>query len=48
MLAADILHTIHNPVLNELYILAMIVGIRSVISFFLIKEMGSIKTDNYK
>lgn len=41
MLAADIIHTIHNPVLNELYVLAMIVGIRSVISFFLVKEMGS-------
>ena len=43
MLAADIIHTIHNPVLNELYILAMIVAIRSAISFFLHKEMyGSI------
>lgn len=41
MLAADIIHTIHNPVLNELYVLAMIVGIRSVINFFLVKEMGS-------
>ena len=39
MLAADIIHTIHNPVLKELYVLAMIVGIRSVISFFLAKEM---------
>lgn len=41
MLAADIIHTIHNPVLKELYVLAMIVGIRSVISFFLTKEMGT-------
>ncbi|MES2267407.1 MAG: DUF1622 domain-containing protein [Bacteroidota bacterium] len=41
MLAADIIHTIHNPVLNELYVLAMIVGIRSVINFFLMKEMGN-------
>ena len=41
MLAADIIHTIHNPVLNELYVLAIIVGIRSVISFFLVKEMGN-------
>lgn len=41
MLAADIIHTIHNPVLNELYVLAMIVAIRSVINFFLLKEMGS-------
>lgn len=42
MLAADIIHTIHKPLLNELYVLAMIVGIRSVISFFLVKEMRSI------
>jgi len=39
MLAADIIHTIHNPALNELYILALIVAIRSVISFFLTREM---------
>ncbi len=39
MLAADIIHTIHNPVLKELYILAMIVAIRSVISFFMHKEI---------
>ena len=45
MLAADIIHTIHKPVLKELYVLAMIVGIRSVISFFLAKEMGSIKSN---
>ena len=41
MLAADMIHTIHNPVLNELYILALIVAIRSVISFFLHKEIDS-------
>jgi len=45
MLAADIIHTIHKPVLKELYVLAMIVSIRSVISFFLVKEMGGIKSD---
>lgn len=45
MLAADIIHTIHKPVLKELYVLAMIVGIRSVISFFLAKEMGVIKSN---
>lgn len=45
MLAADIIHTIHKPVLKELYVLAMIVGIRSVISFFLAREMGSIKSN---
>lgn len=43
MLAADIIHTIHKPVLQELYVLAIIVGIRSVISFFLAKEIESIK-----
>lgn len=41
ILAADIIHTIYNTVLNELYILAMIVAIRSVISFFLHKEMST-------
>lgn len=46
MLAADILHTIHNPVLNELYILAMIVAIRSVISYFLHKEMYTTLPDS--
>lgn len=44
MLAADIIHTIHKPILNELYILAIIVGIRSVISFFLSKEISSINS----
>ena len=39
MLAADIIHTIHNPALNELYILGLIVVIRSIISFFLTREM---------
>ncbi|MCB0331380.1 MAG: DUF1622 domain-containing protein [Bdellovibrionales bacterium] len=39
MLAADMLHTIHNPVLSELYVLGAIVAIRSVISFFLTREM---------
>ena len=45
MLAADMIHTIHNPVLNELYILAFIVAIRSVISYFLHKEIDSQKKD---
>lgn len=39
MLAADIIHTIHKPVLTELYILAIIVAIRTVISYFLQKEI---------
>lgn len=45
MLAADIIHTIHKPVLKELYVLAIIVAIRSVISFFLVKEMGGSKNN---
>jgi uncharacterized membrane protein len=48
MLAADIIHTIHNPIVNELYILAMIVGIRSVISFFLNREMSAVKLKSDK
>lgn len=39
MLAADIIHTIHNPALNEVYVLGLIVLIRSVISFFLTREI---------
>ena len=46
MVAADIIRTIQNPVLNELYILALIVGIRSVISFFLQKEMEAEKKNS--
>jgi len=40
MLAADIIHTIHNPQLDELYILSIIVVIRTVISFFLYREIA--------
>lgn len=43
MVAADIIRTIQNPVLQELYVLAFIVAIRSVISFFLQKEMENEK-----
>lgn len=39
MLAADIIHTIHHSTLNELYVLGMIVIIRSVMSYFLNKEL---------
>lgn len=48
MLAADIIRTIHKPILNDLYILAIIVGIRSVISFFLIKEITGFKLKSRK
>lgn len=46
MLSADIIHTIHKPVLTELYVLAIIVAIRTVISYFLQKEIKqSVKTN---
>lgn len=43
MLAIDIIHSIYKPKINEPYILAMIVGIRSAISYFLLKEITGIK-----
>ena len=46
MLASDIIHSIHNPELKELYILALIVAIRAVISFFLTKEIQETKSEN--
>lgn len=48
MLAADIIHTIHNPALKELYVLAMIVAIRSVISYFLHREIVPTQPDSRK
>lgn len=39
MLAADIIHTIHHSTLNELYVLGMILIIRSVMSYFLNREL---------
>jgi uncharacterized membrane protein len=47
LIAADIILTISQPSLEEIIILASIVGIRTVISYFLDKEMAySEKTDN--
>ena len=39
LVAADIIHTILNPSLEELAILGSIVAIRVVLSFFLQKEL---------
>ena len=44
LIAADIILTITHPSLEEIAILASIVGIRTVISYFLDKEMA----DSYK
>jgi len=47
LIAADIILTISQPSLEEIIILASIVGIRTVISYFLDKEMAySEKTKN--
>ena len=40
LIAADIIHTIVKPTLEELAILGSIVVIRTIISYFLGKEMG--------
>ena len=40
LIAADIIHTIVKPTLEELAILGSIVIIRTIISYFLGKEMG--------
>jgi len=39
MIAADIMHTIRNPTLQELAVLGGIVAIRTVISYFVTQEM---------
>lgn len=43
LIAADIILTITHPTLEEIAILASIVGIRTVISYFLDKEMAYAK-----
>ena len=40
LIAADILRTITHPTLQDIAILASIVGIRTVISYFLDKELS--------
>jgi uncharacterized membrane protein len=42
IVAADIIHTFLNPTREELTILAILVAIRTVISFFLNREMRHI------
>ncbi|MBI2271270.1 MAG: DUF1622 domain-containing protein [Bacteroidetes bacterium] len=39
LIAADIIHSAHNPQLESLYVLGLIVLIRTVISFFLNREL---------
>ncbi len=39
LIAADIMHTIRNPTLQELAVLGIIVAIRTVISYFVTHEM---------
>lgn len=45
LISADIIATIVNPTLNGMAILASIVAIRTVISFFLEKEILEMKMD---
>lgn len=46
MIGADIVRTLIRPSLQELAILGSLVAIRTVISFFLNREMGKSSTDN--
>jgi uncharacterized membrane protein len=41
LIAADILHSAHHPELESLYVLGLIVIIRTVISYFLNREITS-------
>lgn len=43
MIAADIIHTFIQPTQEDLIILATIVGIRTVISYFLSREIEDVK-----
>ncbi|HPM42250.1 MAG TPA: DUF1622 domain-containing protein [Candidatus Omnitrophota bacterium] len=45
MIGADIVRTLIRPSLQELAVLGSMVAIRTVISFFLNKEMSKCKTD---
>ena len=45
IIAADIIETIISPSLDELLILAIIVAIRTVLSFFLSREIKEVKED---
>jgi len=46
MIGADIVRTLIRPSLQELAVLGSMVAIRTVISFFLNKEMGKDHTDD--
>ena len=46
MIGADIVRTLIRPSLQELAVLGSMVAIRTVISFFLNKEMAKGNTDN--
>lgn len=48
LIAADIILTITHPTLEEIAILASIVGIRTVISYFLDRELAYINERSYK
>ena len=42
MIVSDLLHTLIDHSLDDLYALALLVGIRTVITFFLNKEIGEL------
>lgn len=48
LISADIIRTIANPTLEDVTILAGIVGIRTVISYFLTREMKHRQKDEHK
>lgn len=41
LIAADVVHTVHKPSLNELAILGSIVVIRTILNIFLNRELSS-------
>ena len=41
LIAADIVHTVYRPTLRDLAILGSIVAIRTILSFFLNRELSS-------
>jgi len=47
MIAADILHTFLKPNMEELLTLAIVVTIRTAISYFLAREVDEAKHDKY-
>lgn len=47
MIAADIIHSFVRPEMEELLTLGIVVAIRTVISYFLSKEVDEAKHDDY-